>query len=80
MTKQLNSSIEIRYDLATESFKIEAKKKNLGKYYYHILNILITPQHIPTPSQEGWEEKGLNTNESDDGYGAIDVGGEHDDH
>lgn len=37
--------------MAKESFKEEAKKKKLGKYYYQILNILVTPPVSSTHTQ-----------------------------
>lgn len=39
---QLTSSVDIGYRLAMESFKKETKKRDLGEYYYRILDIPIT--------------------------------------
>lgn len=43
ITKQLIESAQIGYNMAMEYFKEKAKKKKLGKYYYEILYILVTP-------------------------------------
>lgn len=43
VTEKVIETVQIGYNIAMESFKEEAKKKKLGKYYYKILNIPVTP-------------------------------------
>lgn len=47
-----------------ESFKMEAKKKDLGEYYDRISNIPVTLQYACTQSQERDEEESSNYSES----------------
>lgn len=49
--EQLIKSTQIDYNMAMESFKEKAKKKKLGKYYYEILYILVTPLGSRTHTQ-----------------------------
>lgn len=49
-----------------ESFKNEAKKRDLGGYYYHILDVPITPPDEPIQSQDKDEEEDSDLGESDD--------------
>lgn len=66
MANQYTLSVEIRYRLAMESFKKEAKKRGPSKYYYSILDIFIIPPYKPIQSQEGDDEEDSDLSESDD--------------
>lgn len=80
MSRQLDSSIERRYELVIESFKTKAKKKDLGDCYYLILNIPITRPYVHSPSQEGEEREGSSSIESVDVPEATDVRAREEDH
>lgn len=42
MPEQLSLSVETRYELTMDFFKKEANKRDLGEYYYQILDVLIS--------------------------------------
>lgn len=50
MAKKLTSSVKIRYGMEMEYLKKDAKKRDLGEYYYHILEPSVTPQYEPIQS------------------------------
>lgn len=56
-----------------DSFKKEAKKRDLGEYYYYILDILVILQYLPTQSHDEGEGggSGSNTGESCDGLKVV---------
>lgn len=52
LVEQLIESIHIGYNVAMNCFKKEAKKSDLGEYYYRILSISVTPTYSPTQTQK----------------------------
>lgn len=76
VAEQLILSVEIRYGLAMDSLKNEARKRGLSEYYYQILDILVSPQYVPTWSQNGDEDQNLDSSENGGRLKEADVEGE----
>lgn len=74
MAQQLESSLERAYELAMETFKNEAKQKDLGKYYYRILDIPVILSCIQVPSMEEEEGESLYFCDGEDGPKVARVG------
>lgn len=55
---QFIEGVQIGYNFAIDSFKKEAKKRDHGKCYYKILNILVSPTypHAQTQNKGKGEE------------------------
>lgn len=73
MARQLESSVEKGYELTIESFKTEAKNKDLRDYYHCILKILVTLPYVHFLSQDGEEVEGSSSSKSVNVLEATDV-------
>lgn len=54
-----------------ESFKTRENKRDLGEYYYRIMNIPITPPYMNTLSRKGGEKEESSPSKSEEGPEAV---------